>query len=242
MREYAPDYRRASEYEQGLRENMAKRVLVKLATEMNLDSERYKMISPQLRFKADNDNILRKEITEAQKPAAVFGTALQVLLAQLEIGEKDREKLTSPRWRASYDLAMGRVSALRARTYGYNIVLAEMKSTPKTFQKPGSNRWRLVPSKEIAGGPSVRKIAKKAEEYLTRVVDEHTGTPWAMLAGRELGAPMGWEWQEYRDASTAGMKKPGNANPNLLQLADDAKKKAAQKKMAAQKTRVKPNL
>ena len=115
-----------------------------------------------------------------------------------------------------------------------------MKSTPKTFEKQGSNRWRLVPSKEIAGGPTVRKIAKKAEEYLTRVIDEHPGTPWAMLAERELGTPMGWEWKEYREASASG-KKGGKNNDELkLQLADENKKKM-QKKMA-QKTRVKPNL
>jgi hypothetical protein len=236
MREYAPEYNPVRVYQEELTKNMAKRALVETAAK----TQETNIISPQLNFRADNDNVLRQEITEAQKPAAVFDFGMQQMQSMLEAGEKDREKLTTPRWRASYDLALGRVLAMRARAYGYNVVLAEMKSTPKTFEKPGSNRWRLVPSQEIAGGPSVRKIAKKADEYLNRVVDEHAGTPWAMLAERELSAPLGWEWQEYRDASAANMQN-NNTPERLLQLAEEEKKQQQQKKMAEQK-RVKPNL
>ena len=35
-----------------------------------------------------------------------------------------------------------------------------------------------------------------ATDYLQRVVDEHSGTPWAMLAQRELATPMSWQWEE----------------------------------------------
>ncbi len=236
MRVYAPDYRPIRVYQDELRKNLAKRMLVETAAATHAEN----VASPKLAFKADNDNILRQEITEAQKPLAVYDYKLQQMVNKLELGEKERDKLITPRWRASFDLAMGRVLALRARAYGYNIVLAEMKSTPKTFEKQGSNRWRLVPSKDIAGGPTIRKIATKAEEYLTRVIDEHPGTPWAMIAERELGTPLGWAWEEYRDASGGGMKKGGNNNDPKLQLAEE-KKKQMQKKMA-QKTRVKPNL
>ena len=236
MREYAPDYRPVSVYEAELRKNLAKKSLVDTARK----TEKMDIFSPQLTFRADNDNILRQELTRAQEPAAVFDGELQQMESMLTVGEKDREKLTTPRWRASYDLAIGRVLALRARAYGYNLVLAEMKVTPKPFEKPGSNRWRLAPSKEIAGGPPVRKLAKKAEEYLTRVIDEHPGTPWALLAERELSVPMGWEWQEFREASQANMQNANN-NPNLLQLIEEQKKKEQQKK-AAEKKRVKPNL
>ncbi len=47
----------------------------------------------------------------------------------LEQGEKHRDKLDSDRWRASFDLAMGRVLAMRVRAFGYNSVLAEMRRT-----------------------------------------------------------------------------------------------------------------
>ena len=64
MRVYAPDYRPVRVYEEELRTNMAKRMLVETAA----DDACHQVPSPQLAFKADNDNVLRKEITEAQKP------------------------------------------------------------------------------------------------------------------------------------------------------------------------------
>ena len=71
-----------------------------------------------------------------------------------------------------------------------------MKSNPKTFSKPESNQWRLVPSEAINAGANVRKMNDKALEYLNRVISEHPGTPWAYLAKVELSDPLGWEWVE----------------------------------------------
>ncbi len=238
MREYAPDYRPLKYYTAGLNSNMAKRWLVEAARK----SKSKNIASPQLEFPAPSDTVLRQGLTKAQEPLTVYDFDLKEIELMLRQGEKDRDKLDSPRWRASYDLAMGRVLALRSRAYGYNIVLADMKSTPKTFQNKSSNSWRLVASKEINGGPNVRKMAKEAREYLSRVVNEHPGTPWGMLAERELGAPLGWEWQEYRSAAVANQMNGNNTPDELrLQLAEEEKKKQMQKKMA-QKKRVKPKL
>jgi hypothetical protein len=234
MRNYAPDYRPIKDYETQLRKNKAKASLVAAATRTSVES----VPIPQLGFRADSDTILRQEITEAQKPAAALDYRLNEMLDMLSEGEKDREKLTEPRWQASYDLAIGRVLAMRVRAAGYNTTLAEMKASPKTFQVKGHNHWRLVPSKEINSGPPVKKLAIKAATYLKRVIDDHPGTPWAMLAEKELGQPMGWEWQEDHVNYPGGLDKDGK--PNLLLLAEEeAKKKEMQKKQAA---KVKPKL
>lgn len=240
MRAYQPDYSPIRIYDQQLKTNRAKGALVATARQ----TQAVNIINPQLAFRADSDTVLRQEITEAQKPAAVFDYQLIEMSTMLEQGEKDRDKLTDFRWRASYDLAMGRVLAMRVRAFGYNTVLAEMKSTPKSFEKQGSNRWRLVPSREIEGGPTVKKLAKKAKEYLMRVIDDHPGTPWALLAERELSQELGWAWQEYRVAPPA-MNGGNNANPNDLpavQFADEEARKQAAMKRAAQQRRVKPTL
>lgn len=240
MRLYQPEYAPVQVYQQALKNNQAKQALLKAVEET--EKTDIVALSPQLVFRADNDNVLRTEISEAQKPAAVFDFKLQQLQLILEGGEKDRERLTTPRWRASYDLALGRVLALRSRGYGYNAVLAEMKATPKTFKTAGNNRWRLVPSREISGGPPVRKIAKKAEDLLKRVIDEHPGTPWAMIAERELSAPLGWEWQEFKENPPPMMQEGNNNNdPVRLQLAEEQRKREQQRRMAEAK-RVKPNL
>lgn len=236
MRNYIPDYRPIRAYEEELSKNLAKGALVRAAVATKADPPP----TPQLAFRADSDTVLRQEITEAQKPFAVFDYKLQEMANLLLAGEKDRPRLDSPRWKASYDLALGRVLAMRVRAFGYNLVLADMKSTPKSFSTPGNNQWKLVPSQEINGGPEVRKLAKKALEYLTRVVDEHPGTPWAMLAERELGQPLGWAWEESRiNIPQAG----GNGNDRkTIQLADDEQKKKSMPKPAPPPPRTPPKL
>ena len=101
---------------------------------------------------------------------------------------------------------------MRVRAYGYNAMLAEMKSSPKTFEKPGSNQWELIPAEEVAAGATVRRMHKKAIEYLTRVIDEHPGTPWAYLASVELGDPLGWDWKENKIQIAARRNRNNNAN------------------------------
>ncbi|MBI1346202.1 VWA domain-containing protein [bacterium] len=202
MRSYAPDYRPIKMLETDIQANAAKRALVGLCEKARVES----IPVPTTFFPAENDNVLRVAVSEAQKPLAVLDYRLDELLQGLQVGEKDRAKITEPRWRAVYDLALGRVLAMKARSFGYNMMLAEMKSSPKKFETEGNNSWRLVPSKDIASGPATKKLAKQAEELLKRVIDEHSGTPWAKLAELEYQTPMGWEWKEGKyNPQPAGM-------------------------------------
>jgi len=196
MRQYAPDYRPGSEYRKQVQTNLAKQALI--AAAQLAVNERVPV--PQLAFQANNDNILREQVTEAQKPLAVLDYFLARVHEALETGEKHRDKLDTDRWRAQYDLAMGRVLAMRVRAFGYNAVLAEMKSNPRRFEKAGSNQWILEPSDKIEGGANIRKMHDKAIVYLNRVIDEHPDTPWAFLAKMELSDPLGWQWKESQIA------------------------------------------
>jgi hypothetical protein len=192
MRQYAPDYRPANEYNRQLQANLAKQALV-TAAQLAVTEP---VPIPVTSFQANNDNILREQITEAQKPLAVLDYFLERVHVALEAGEKHRDKLDSDRWRANYDLAMGRVLAMRVRAFGYNAVLAEMKASPKRFEKAESNQWNLRPSEQISAGSNVKRMHDKALEYLNRVIDEHPGTPWEFMAKIELREPLGWEWHE----------------------------------------------
>lgn len=237
MRNYLPDYRPIRDYQQQLKDNLAKGALVRAA----MTTKAEQIPTPQLQFRADNDNVLRREITEGQKPLARLDYRLAEMMTILTEGEKDRPKLTDPRWQASFDLAMGRVLAMRVRAYGYNAVLAEMKSSPKPFQKEGSNMWRLIPSEEITAGAQVKRLADKAVEILKRIIAQHPGTPWALLAQRELDQPLGWQWKEGTMVIPNAGSMPNNRNP--LQLADDADpKKKNEKKERPQPPRVRPKL
>jgi len=238
MRKYLPDYRPQRDYERELSTNQAKFALVAAGAKELFNSETVPI--PQLRFQANNDNVLRQQITEAQKPLAILDYHLEKLATVLEAGEKDRSKLDSDRWRASWDLAMGRVLAMRVRAFGYNAMMAEMKSVPKTFETPGNNQWELAPSEDVNGAATVRRLHKKAIEHLTRVIDEHPGTPWAFLASVELGDPLGWQWKESKMAIAAANMGGGNNAPQFAP--EEEAKRAEQRRRQQQKAATRPKL
>ena len=191
MRTYQPDYVSVKEYEQKLAHNKARSALVKAATQSQVQP----MESPKLEFPKADEASFKRSLDEAQQAAAKLGPKIDLLYQILKEGEKDRAKLTEPRWQAGYDLAMGRVLAVKVRTEAYNAMLAKAKGGLK-FQKPESDTFVLEPADEISVGSAVEKMAKQAREYLGRVQQQHAGTPWALLAERELKEPIGWKWGE----------------------------------------------
>lgn len=238
MRRYSPDLRPARIVQQEIARNQAKAALVNVA-EMTYRSD---APVPELIFRAYNDNILRTDIGEAQKPVAEIDYELKRLYDALSVGERDRENLREPRWQAAFDLAMGRILAMRVRYFGYNQMLANMKVNPKSFEKENSNMWRLVPSDDILTGPEMRKAAAKAKEYLKRVIDDHPGTPWAMLAERELSTDLGWSWQEFSQP-IPGSENTFRANDQevaRLLLADEERREMQRRQATKQRNR--PNL
>jgi len=237
MRNYLPDYRPIRFYTKDLQANKAKSFLVEAARTKIGEH----IPTPEVIFRADTDNVLRVQLNEAQKPLAVLDSKLNEIVSLLEQGEKDRPKIKEPRWQAAFDTAYGRVLAMRVRAFGYNMMLAQMKATPKTFEKSGNNTWELVASDEITTGVQVKKMAAKAQEYLERVINSHKGTPWDKLAEREISKPMGWSWKEFhrdyekmeRAMAAAKKKGPLFANEEEKKMEEKKKKDAA---------RVKPNL
>jgi hypothetical protein len=194
MRHYRPDYVSAEEYKREVNASNVRRALVTAALESQ-NEEIPAMVRPRTRFVKRDEAALANALSDAQRTPASLEQTITRLLAILKTGERDREKEAMPRWQAGFDLAIGRTLAANARTVGYNLMLAEVKRGKK-FQNPKNNTWVLLPSKKVSVGTQIANDAAKAEEYLTRVVREHTGTPWAYLAQVELGDPLGWEWSE----------------------------------------------
>ncbi len=74
---------------------------------------------------------MKRALDEAQKAAAIIQPKIDILYSILKEGEKDRDKLVEPRWRAGFDLAYGRVLAVKVRTEAYNAMLARAKNGVK---------------------------------------------------------------------------------------------------------------
>jgi len=237
MREYMPEYEPIRVLEGRIMQNDAMKYLVETSQQTYLDS----IPLPTLLFNSENDNQLRTELTEGQQRMVESEYWVDRMFKMLQQGSKARGSLSSARWQASYDLAMGRLLAMRVRLKGYNVVLAQMKSNLRQFQKPGSNEWRLVSSQEIDTGPEFRTKAAEARELLKRVIDEHPNTPWEQLAVRELQQDMGWTWQEgmhYVD----GLEDRTDVDQDAVRLLLADEEQRVRQKTLAEKPRDPPNL
>ncbi len=218
MRRYRPDYVSVQEFERTLQKNKAKMSLVR-AARMSWTAP---MVAPLLRFPKRSDAELANSLTTAQQQAAKLleGTLVQIY-NELQKGEKDRPDIVQPRWKAGYDLAMGRTLAVKVRTLGYNHMLAAAKRGMK-FKEERNDTWVLAPSDKVLTGSAIEKDAERARMYLKRVVEDHRDTPWALLAARELEDPLGWEWkEEFSNVNPPPRPRAGNNNPNPPRPNDD---------------------
>ena len=86
MREYLPDYRPIKYYTRDVKSNPAKMALT-TAAHMTHEGPVY---PPKTVFRADSDNVLRTEVTEAQEPFAVLDYKLRQIQQILERGTAGR--------------------------------------------------------------------------------------------------------------------------------------------------------
>jgi hypothetical protein len=225
MQQYRPDYRTKAEIDGLLAANRAKKALVEAAKTAEINP----MESPTMTFPRKDDGDLARLLSLAQRDAALLLDRVDRTHETLEKGRPDRPKIEEKRWQAGYDLAMGRILALKVRTDAYNSMLGQAKAGMK-FQKPTSDTWQLVPADDMSGVDSkTQKLATQTKEFLRRVVAEHPGTPWAKLAGDELEAPLGYRWEERHTGVNKPAMNAGNNNNNNVPRApqDDTKKKLA---------------
>ena len=221
MRRYRPDYVSLGEYEKRVSQNKARFTLVSAASNPQLEQ----MEDARTRFVKTDEAAFATALGEAQQAAARLEPKINALYDHLRLGEADREKETVLRWQAGFDLAMGRTLAVKVRTESYNAMLAAAKRGLKP-KDPKNNTWVLKPDDEISVGSQLAKLADRARMYLERVKKDHAGTPWGLLAERELKDPLGWKWaEEYTDPNPPRVAAAGNAT--AAAPANDAKKMLA---------------
>jgi hypothetical protein len=181
------------------------------------------MESPTMVFPRKDDGALAQLLGEAQKTAARIQPRLDELERLLKSGMADRDAIKEKRWQAGYDLSLGRVLAVKVRTDAYNTMLGQAKAGMK-FKDPKNDTWVLEESRDLSkAGSQTEKAAQQATMLLERVVRDHPGTPWALLAGEELKRPLGYEWKE-RHTGVNNPKMDGGGGGVPGARADDKKK------------------
>lgn len=219
MTRYRPDYLSARDYEAQVRRSPLRRALV-TAGQM---SQIATLDRPQTRFVKRQDAQLAADLNRAQRAAALIEPRLAALDELLSKGEVGRDEERSPRWLAGFDLARGRVLAHRVRAETYNAMLAQAKRG-MPFEDPKNNTWILEPDAEISVGSKWERDAAKSRRLLQGVVDAHDGTPWAVLAKKELETPIGWRWKEaFTDLAPRQNNRGGNNNNNRPPRDDEAR-------------------
>jgi hypothetical protein len=152
---------------------------------------------PPLFFPAAEEPEFKMAMGRYQEQVARAVYTVNAALEPIDAAAKLHDREPSRRWRAHYDLARGRLLALKVRCDEFNWACAKMKKDPPRFTRKDTNAWRLVPDEEIRyGGDRLASLASQATAILKKVVTDYPNTPWALLAERELKDPLGFRWVE----------------------------------------------
>jgi von Willebrand factor type A domain len=210
LRAYQPDYGPRKEYEERLKLSAIRRAVVEAADRTGKGPQQIPSIP--LEFPGDTAG-MNRVMGDGQAAMAKVEYYVKPMLKEVMAVEKERDKEQSRRWRAEYDLLLGRLLAAEVRTHTYNAMCAQMKKKPKEFENPKSNAWSLRPDSNVPNdtdaGPKLAELAEKARTVLHRVIDENAGTPWAEFARRELQTDLGFKWAEtYRAPPTMAATRP----------------------------------
>ncbi len=228
LKAFEPDYRFGTPQEYISDANRHKlRQATMRAAELSL---RYKLDkSPTLELRVTPQNYLQR-LTDAQKAAADTTYMVEMVLAAFSGSslESEYQKESSPRWRANYNLTLGRLLGLKLRAQEYNYACAQLKQLGSGDVASKSNHWTFKPSKKLGAGAVSKKLGDEAARLLKRTIDDAPDTPWALLAQRDLSIPFGFEVvQKFDPPPKPAEQKAAKPGKKPLQLADDRKKKPA---------------
>ena len=176
LRKYAPDYVTEEEYTKILAENRACRAL----EAAKLPPARV-LVVPTYDFRKQEEAAMNRAISMSQRTPAETRPHWSYFIRHLRREWKTDRRSQRPRWQVSFDLAFGRACALGAKR-GIQPHAGRPQEWAHIFAKPESTTWTLKPADGIAGRSDLDKIAKNAKEYLTHIVKDHAGTPWAAMA------------------------------------------------------------
>jgi hypothetical protein len=194
---YQPDYRSLSEIQQD--SNKYPLRLQVLATVKLLRATfdpQGPQGSPREYFQGStNERVKAAIFKEQMKPAQMLSELMERLEALRKAGEQ-RGKEPSPRWQAHYDYILAELLARTAYVSEYNLMLGKIRKDELPELRPGvATGWRLVPREKMQTGKEFRDMAAESKKLFAKLIKDHPGTPWEILAKCEKWTALGLEWQ-----------------------------------------------
>lgn len=162
--------------------------------------------------------IVARDLQQVQRMAPRVEEAYARLSADERVTQLDYEK--SPRWRANYQLARGRLAALTVRFREYEI-LAE-RILDQDALHPTTNQLSIELVNDLRSESWGRDRASDSRRWLELCAKEHAKTPWGEIAKAELAVPLGLRLQQGQIPQPrlipGGPMRPGRAAPGPPRL------------------------
>lgn len=190
---YQPDYATDSELEGKLSQYPLRMMTMKATKVLDRSLRTFRMRFPE---ESDEANF-KKKIEQEQESPAYVSAELNDLLDEMKKLDEKRDEEKSARWLAHFDYTQARVLAQMAHVQEYSFVLGNKlrKDTPKIKDPKNHNGWIIVPQKKLEQ-KETRGFDSERQKLLTKIIKEHPGTPWEILARREQATILGLTLQE----------------------------------------------
>ena len=216
---YVPDYRNVSALEEDAEASPLRSAVVQACKALVEVSDRdppnmnpnFVFWYPPAEYQRRLAEIVVSDLQYVQRVQRPIEEAIRILSDPevQKMYEYKQEK--SPRWRANYLLAKGRLLALSVRYREYELLAKSMLQG--NLLKPTTNRVVFQPSKQLQSGQWGEKRSAEAERCLNQCIAEHGKTPWSESASREMCRPFGLAVQEAQIPPGGRIRPSGPAAP-----------------------------
>jgi len=111
------------------------------------------------------------------------------------VGVADKREAEPKRWQANYDFMLARLEEEIAYLFEYQSMLGQMRKELPPLDRQLYNGWKLAATTSLSGDSAGRKMASSSRKTLDKIIKDHPGTPWEILAKREKLTALGLEWK-----------------------------------------------
>ncbi|MCE9532763.1 MAG: hypothetical protein K8T89_16830, partial [Planctomycetes bacterium] len=215
LRAYVPDLSSRQDYAAERDHSPMRALIWKIIKDLNpYDPAIGQRVEMQTEFSNDPTQLaaaFQRELAEAQLMIQYLSEAQQAL--ESVQGQRDRE--SSYRWRANFDLLHAQTMAYRVRLQEYVAYLQAFQQNPKPVTnkfgaaKP-SNRWVTKMVARRLTGDEHKDTIERATALFKQVIADHRDTPWAARAEFEMKRHYGIDFDEGYVAPPRG---PGGDEP-----------------------------
>lgn len=147
-------------------------------------------------YASPNNDTNKRRILESQRT----GPANMLLELDDAMQSLDKVKMLrnseTKRWQANYDYVLARLKCRLAYITEYNLMLGKIRKDELPPLDPALHRgWRLASAAKMQSAGEAKELVEEARELFDRLIMNHPGTPWEVLARRDRLSALGLTWQ-----------------------------------------------